>query len=634
MLQYGGDYSPEQWLFKEGIIEQDIEKLAAANVNTFRIGMFAWGMLEPEEGTYSMDWLEQVIASLQSRQINVILGTPTASRPHWLATNYVQTSRVNSAEQRQHGGSRHNHCMSSPIFREKVELLLDKYFKTTLKYDNITSIHINNEFGGECYCDICTNKFQQFLKTKYQTIENLNHKWWNNFWSHQYNDFEQILPPFPHGEKTNTALKINWREFITASHIEYHQFEYNLIRKYSDLPITTNFHLSPFGERALNYYQFAKHVDYISLDLYPEWNTKDNFLVGLNAKLHLLLTSCLDPNKNFHLMETSPGGTNWQDYSLLKSADLHIASMFLNTQVAAKSYLYFQLKQSLGSSEKFHGSLLNGTGDTSNRVYKYCQEFGRLLQQIEFTEKFKVKKEVGIYFDPNNIVMLNHSEGPRNKGLEIENFLVKILEYFNGININVDIFYDHQQMKQYDTVIFPYSYHVSEKVINGLKINNYQNVIAFPLFSYVDCDDLLYDQIGPYKLTDHFGVKVEEVTAIPDQHTIDSEHYQFETIAERIQVIDAVALEKFNDEILQVAVARNQVDQTNYYYIAGIPTAKSLFKIFDSIFMTEFKKTKVISSKLIDDQNNELIVAINFGQEPEVITNINKLHFQYKFTNK
>lgn len=634
MLQYGGDYSPEQWLFDKNIIKQDIEKLEAANVNTFRIGMFAWGMLEPVEGQYNIDWIEQVIATLKTKNIGVILGTPTASRPHWMAIDYPQTSRVNASEQRQHGGSRHNHCMSSPIFREKVELLLAQYLPATLKYDNITSIHINNEFGGECYCALCQAKFQHFLKSKYQTIDTLNHKWWNNFWSHQYRDFDQILPPFPHGEKTNTALKNNWREFVTASHIDYYQFEYKLIRKYSNLPITTNFHLSPFGERALNYYQFAKHVDYLSLDLYPEWNTTDNFDVGLNAKLHLLLTSSLDPDKDFHLMETSPGGTNWQEYSLFKSGDLHIASMFLNTQVAAKSYLYFQLKQSLGSSEKFHGSLLNGAGDTTNRVYKYCQEFGSLLKEIEFTKQYKVKKEVGIYFNPDNIVMLNHSEGPRNKGLEIEKFLTRLLEYFNGIGVNVDFFYDHEQMQNYDSVIFPYSYHVNEDVINSLKTNKYQRVIAFPLFSYVDSDDLLYDQIGPYQLTDYFGIKVEEVTAIPDEYPLTSDQYQFETIAERIKILDGQSLDTFNDEILQTAISHNQVDGTNYYYIAAIPKATSLFNIFDRIFKTKHKPTKVISSKLIDDQNNQLIVSINFGDEQELIPNIYKIHFQHKFTDQ
>ena len=58
---HGGDYNPEQWLDRPDILKKDIEYFKKAHINTVSMGMFSWAVLEPEEGRYNFDWLEDVI---------------------------------------------------------------------------------------------------------------------------------------------------------------------------------------------------------------------------------------------------------------------------------------------------------------------------------------------------------------------------------------------------------------------------------------------------------------------------------------------------------------------------------------------------------------------------------------------
>ena len=79
-LLHGGDYNPEQWLDRPDILEQDIELMKKARVNTVTLGVFSWSVLEPEEGVFKLDWLADIIHNLYANGIRTILATPSAAQ--------------------------------------------------------------------------------------------------------------------------------------------------------------------------------------------------------------------------------------------------------------------------------------------------------------------------------------------------------------------------------------------------------------------------------------------------------------------------------------------------------------------------------------------------------------------------
>lgn len=76
-ILHGGDYNPDQWLDCPEVLEEDVRLMKKARVNCVSLGIFAWSRLEPEEGRYELDWLENIIQRLYENGIYTILATPT-----------------------------------------------------------------------------------------------------------------------------------------------------------------------------------------------------------------------------------------------------------------------------------------------------------------------------------------------------------------------------------------------------------------------------------------------------------------------------------------------------------------------------------------------------------------------------
>lgn len=90
-------------------------------------------------------------------------GDTVGARPAWLDEAYPECRRVDSYGVREHHGVRHNHCMSAPVYRKKVSVIVNKLVDEFGNHPGLLMWHISNEFGGECYCPHCVKRFQDYL---------------------------------------------------------------------------------------------------------------------------------------------------------------------------------------------------------------------------------------------------------------------------------------------------------------------------------------------------------------------------------------------------------------------------------------------------------------------------------------
>ena len=103
-LLHGGDYNPEQWLDRPDILKEDIRMMKKAKVNVVTLGVFAWSVLEPEEGSYQFDWLSDIMDRLYENGIYTILATPSGAKPVWIDEKYPEVLRVDEWGRRRHHG--------------------------------------------------------------------------------------------------------------------------------------------------------------------------------------------------------------------------------------------------------------------------------------------------------------------------------------------------------------------------------------------------------------------------------------------------------------------------------------------------------------------------------------------------
>ena len=54
-------------------------------LSVVRFAEFAWSKLEPHPNEFAFDWLDRAIGTFARENFQIVLGTPTAAPPAWLA---------------------------------------------------------------------------------------------------------------------------------------------------------------------------------------------------------------------------------------------------------------------------------------------------------------------------------------------------------------------------------------------------------------------------------------------------------------------------------------------------------------------------------------------------------------------
>lgn len=512
-MLHGGDYNPEQWLHDPQILEKDIAYFKKAHINEVSLGIFSWSTLEPEEGVFRFEWMEQIIDKLYENGISTILATPSAARPKWMSDRYPEVLRVDAGRHRNLFGGRHNHCYTSPVYREKIRILNMELAKRFGRHPGVIAWHISNEYGGDCHCPLCQEEFRKWLKEKYQSVDRLNRAWATTFWSHTYNGFEQVESPSPRGESSLHGLNLDWKRFVTDRTVDFVKHEIQAIRDGgSNKPTTINM---MYDFQGLNYHKFADIIDIVSWDNYPQWHKKQEYLTAMDDGMqHDIMRSI--QKKPFLLMENCPSATNWQPVSKLKKPGmLHAASMQAVAH-GSDSILYFQLRQSQGSSEKFHGAVIDHYGGDDTRVFREVTRVGESLEQLRDVAGSHTPSRVAVIFDWENRWAMEDAAGPRNEGLYYKETVEKSYYAFRKLGLNVDMIDMEQELEDYAVVAAPMLYMFRAGFEDKVRrfIEKGGRFILTYWSGIVDDTDLCFLGGTPHDLMDVMGLRSTEIDGL------------------------------------------------------------------------------------------------------------------------
>lgn len=514
-LMHGGDYNPEQWLDMPKILETDIERFKEARINTVSVGIFSWAKLEPKEGVYEFEWLEKIIDRLYENGISVILATPSGARPHWMADKYPEVLRVNEMRQRNLFGVRHNHCLTSPVYREKVRLINTELAKRLGDHPAVKMWHISNELSGECHCPLCQDAFRDWLRRKYKTIAALNESWCTTFWSHTYDSFEQVESPSPLGENSIMALKLDWRRFVSDQTIDFVENEIAALRAAgSDKPTTTNLMYHFDG---IDYFKLAEKIDVASWDNYPTWHKKEEWETAQDTAFwHDVIYGL--KRKPFILMESCPGATNWQSVSKLKKPGMVEAASLQSIAHGADGAMYFQMRKSRGAEEKFHGAVLDHYDGRDVRTYQEVCSTGRMLDALGEIAGARKPAEAAVVYDWENCWAMEGSRGPRNEDMHYQESVEKSYRALRRLGLNVDIVDQRCPLDQYRFVAAPMQYLFHEGFAEKIRrfVENGGTFVLGYWSGVVDENDRCFLGGRPHGLMDVFGLRAEEIDGLYD----------------------------------------------------------------------------------------------------------------------
>ncbi len=576
-MLYGGDYNPEQW--GREVWEEDMRLMAQAHINIVTLNVFSWASLQPDEDTYDFARLDEIMQLVRANGMKVCLATSTGAHPAWMAKRHPDILRTEKNGMKRKFGGRHNSCPNSPTYRKYAARLAEKLAERYQDYDNIVAWHVSNEYGGACYCENCEKAFRVWLKKKYGTIEEVNRSFDTAFWGHTFYDWDEIVLPnllsehfmddVTERERTMfQGISLDYMRFNSDSILDCFRLEYDAIKKFTPhLPVTTNLMVAYKG---LDYQKWARAMDFVSWDNYPaESDSPDQI-----AFYHDLMRG-LDGQKPFVLMEQTPSTTNWQLYGRLKRPGEMRLMSYQAAAHGADAIQFFQIRRSIGASEKYHGAVIDHVGSADTRVFREVTQLGEELENIGglFLDG-KTPAKTAILFDWDNWWAVEYSSGPS----VLLRYLDAVRDFYRAayaLNVPVDIISTEHSLEPYQVVVAPLLYMVKRGYEKKLKdyVRQGGTFVTSYFSGIVDEHDLVDCGGYPGRLRELLGIWVEESDALPlgEQNAISygGTRYPADILCDLMHLEGAQALANYEEDFYAKtpAVTVNEYGFGKAYYV-------------------------------------------------------------------
>jgi beta-galactosidase len=632
-ILHGGDYNPDQWLpRKDKIWKEDMRLAKLAGINSLSVGIFSWASLEPEEGRFHFEWLDEVMDMLAENGMAAVLATPSGARPAWMSKKYPEVLRVNPLRQRNLHGQRHNHCLSSPVYRQKT-----RQINTLLaeRYGNHPALgvwHISNEYGGECHCPLCQERFRDFLKKKYGTPENLNNAWWTAFWSHTYSDWAEIESPSPIGENSLHGLNLDWKRFTTEQFVDFYLHETDPLKKLTpDIPCTTNLMGTNPG---IDYYRLAEVLDVVSWDSYPQWTGTDkDIITGSRFSFYHDLTRGLK-DKPFMLMESSPSATNWRPVAKLHRPGVHMLQSLQAVAHGADTVQYFQFRKGRGGPEKFHGAVVDHEGSENTRVFRDVAAVGERLKGLDGIAGAETPARAALIYDWHIRWALGDAKGFLQDKTGYEATVLDHYHAFWKRGIPLDVIDSTRPLDKYQVVAAPMLYMLRDGAAERIDafVRRGGIFIATYLSGYVDDRDLCFTGGFPGPLKDTLGIWCEEIDALypEDENTLEWKGTQYRAfeLCELIHPRGAEVLGVYGKDFYagEPALTVNKRGGGRAYFIAPRTGADFLDDFYGKIAAEAYLKPTLeaplprgVSAQVRRKGDTEFVFVMNFSEEAKTV---------------
>lgn len=583
------------------MIDSDLDNIVEMGGNVIRIAEFAWHLMEKTEGQYDFSFFDMVIEKAKARGISVIMGTPTATIPAWLAKKHPDIlSEFENGQKRVFGG-RHVYCFNSPVMYEYSEKIIREMVGHYKDEEAVIAWQIDNELGHEdsdiCYCKNCREAFRKFLFYKFGgDINKLNETYGTAFWSQEYNDFSEIPVPAATITTHNPALRLDWERFRNKSIVNFADFQIKLIKEIC--PNAVIIHDFPGGglEKHMDYSEVSKNLDIAAYNNYPVWGGQKDPLEPYEIAFGLDYIRGLK-RKNFWITEAIMGAQGHDITGFLPRPNQAKMWSYQGIARGCESLLYFRYRGATKGAEQF----CYGVIDADNLKKRKFYEVQSLFNEVKKYEKelsAPIKSQVAVIYDYDSLaafriqrqsLLLNNTEEMK-----------KLYRPFYELNINVDIIPSSEDISGYKVVIVPQMIIYKEEFEKKLRefAENGGTVVMTYRTAVKDKDNnLVLNKALPVNLSDFAGVYVEETESLQDYDAFPicgtGEYLEKNgtggVFRDMLVCKGAQSLYKYGDKFYREysAVTKNSYGKGKVYYFGCTPDRTTIKNIMENIIRDE-----------------------------------------------
>lgn len=613
-LLHGADWNPDQWLHEPAVIDEDFRLMEKAGCNTFSVGIFAWATLEPAEGRFEFAWLDDIMNRLAAHGFYAFVATPSGGKPRWMSEKYPEIRRINRTGQREPHGSRHNHCFSSPVYREKVRVINTRLAERYARHKALAGWHISNEYSGACFCEFCLGAFRAWLRERYGSLDALNRAWWTSFWSQAFQSWDQIDPR----DSPLDGLNLDWQRFVTHQTVDFMKNEIAPLKAASPaLPVTTNMMSTFVG---LDYWRFTTICDRMAWDAYPTLHGEESWRQAVNLSFFHDLYRTMKGGLPFILMESTPSNTNWQQTPQLKRPGQHRQEMLLAIGHGADTTMYFQWRKSGGAAEKMHGAVVDHGEGERTRVFQDVAAHGAFLKHLDDVVGTTVRPEVAIVHDWEVRWSLMYTQGPRQLAQRApfdKEYVQTCQDHYRPfwkLGIPVDVIESLSAFDRYRLVIAPMLFMLKPGVVDRLDafVRSGGTLVLTYLSGIVDPTELVlrggWPGGGLRKLAGVWAEEIDALYADSKQKIVASPgneiglagEHAAQDYCERVHLEGATAVATYGADFYagMPALTVNRVGRGRVYYLAARPAGDTFLDAFTRGLAGQLKLSRCLDVAL------------------------------------
>lgn len=270
--------SEEQW-------REDLQQIKDLGFNTVRTWV-EWQRVEPREGEYHFENLRLLMKLADEVGLKVFIQVYADSAPEWLGSQYADAKFTTQSGVQVEPQAAPGYCMDHAGVHEAMMNFYTETASVANEYDNFygwdlwSEPHIINwsnidyvQNAQFCYCSYTQERFRNWLRKKYDNLDNLNTAWHRSF-----NSWNQVSPP-----RFSTILSytdyIDWKTFIYEKLQQDLGDRYNAVRQADKNNVITSHAavasiiISPhMGVGATDDFLMADAVDFYGVSIYPKHN--------------------------------------------------------------------------------------------------------------------------------------------------------------------------------------------------------------------------------------------------------------------------------------------------------------------------------------------------------------------------
>lgn len=618
----GVDYYPEQW--DKSLIDEDMDTILELGCNVIRIAEFSWHLMEKEEGKYDFSFFDHVIAKAKEKGLKVIMGTPTATIPAWLAKKHPSiVSEFEGGMKRTFGG-RHVYCFNSPVMYEYSEKIIRALVSHYKGEDAIVAWQIDNELGHEgsdvCYCEQCQNAFRKYLDDKFHgDIDLLNDTYGTTFWSQEYNSFDEIPTPMATITTHNPALRLDWERFRNKSIVDFAEFQIKLIKEIDpDAVVMHDFPGGGLGKH-VDYSDVAKNLDVVAYNNYPVWGGQReplqpheiafglDYMRGLK-KQNIWITEAIMGAQGHDVTGYSPRPNQAKMWSYQGFAH------------GCTSMMYFRYRGATKGAEQFCYGVLDADNIKRRKFYEVQSCFKDVIKYKNALEK-PVKSEVAIVYDYDSLAAFR-IQG-QSFMLDCPAEMNKFYKEFYDLNIPVDVISNRMDISEYKVVILPQMIinkpEFSEKVMDFVNAGG-TAILTFRTSVKDDNNNLIFGKKIPLDYDDFAGVTVVETESLQEgqdftvigENSMSGSNGTGTIFRDMLEVSDAEILYRYGDMFYDefAAVTKKKHNNGAVYYIGcGL----------DSNVFNKLMTTIIDENSLSYEKTENGVEVCNRGDEIDMV---------------